>query len=167
MSLELKLILPRILQIITSLIAYVDNVAYNAQEATDDINYNKVHVYDSGLVCINTQTNQSNAEDNSTHNIINVIKHYKVIESTSERKYSVVFKLKQKEDIIIRMKEGDAFLFLGKLLTHGQTCNIFGKGCYLCQLYFLDKRLQKVNHNKNMKINRNIFCELMSYFFPS
>ena len=110
---------------IRKLIAPVINVAYREQLKKGDINLNKGALFDSGLwqsnISVNARTASFHTENDSTYTVISIPKQE--VNSQRKHEYSFLFKIKDKNNISIRLTEGISFVFSGKLLTHRQSCN--------------------------------------------
>jgi len=115
----------KIIPNIRKLIAPVINVAHHEQVKKGDINLSKGRSFDDGLwqtnISVNARTDSFHTENDSTYTVISIPKQ----EANSERKdeYSFLFKVKDKNNISLRLTEGVSFVFSGKLLTHRQSCN--------------------------------------------
>ena len=100
-------------------------MAHNQQVKKGDIHLSKGPSFDDGLwqtnISVNARTTSFHTENDSTYTVISIPKQ----EANSERKdeYSFLFKVKDKNNISLRLTEGVSFVFSGKLLTHRQSCN--------------------------------------------
>jgi len=116
----------KILSILPSVVAPVIRVAHELQSTVGDINIQKpyganVGVWQSSL-SVNAVTKGMHTEDDVTYSTISV--PLQEVQST-ERKYHFMFQLNHKNIMSLPLIEGTTLLFLGKLLTHRQSCNAF------------------------------------------
>lgn len=74
-------------------------------------------------VCINAQTSEFHTENDCTYIVINVPKQDHLMKADSKVDYHFIFKLREKENIGIKLIRGTSFIFTGKCLTHRQNCS--------------------------------------------
>ena len=109
---------------IDKMVAPVMKIAYDLQAKQGDIGIKKMNASDAGVwqssLCVNAITKGWHTENDVTYTIISV--PFQEVTS-KDRDYHFLFKLQSKYTLSVPLKEGTTVLFLGKMLTHRQSCN--------------------------------------------
>ena len=108
---------------ITNLIAPIINTDFALQEEKGYVNFKKFPLHDDDLwqtsIFINARTSEFHTESDSTYTAIHIPQQETKLKSGE---YHFVFKIKDRENVSITLSPGISFLFLGKILTHRQSC---------------------------------------------